>query len=56
MNYEARTLLRLGVVPVADMHWCQTPTPIITLNYIILSNYYWCWCVCVVSDVRASYT
>jgi hypothetical protein len=36
MSYEAQTLLRLG------MSRCRTPTLVITLNYVIFSNYYRC--------------
>jgi hypothetical protein len=44
-RYETRALLRLGVsrrvyASVSDID----ATPMITLNYVNLSNYYPCWC------------
>jgi len=37
---------RVRGVPVSDTGRCPTPTliPMITLNYVIFSNYYPCWC------------
>jgi len=59
ISYEARTLLGLGVSRVGHASVSDTDTdttPMITLNYIIFSNYYPCRRVgvSVVSGVRAS--